>query len=88
MSHAIFSAEALRLFAHILHQLRTHDSFGKAGEILHQRGHRKLTSRLVALDHKGFQIGAPSVESGGVSGAAGADNDDIAEFAHIFCVFR
>ena len=82
MRHAIFRAKALRLLAHVLDQLRPHDSFRKAGEILHQCSHRKLPARLVAFDDQRFQVGARSVESGGVSGAPGADDDNIASFAH------
>ncbi len=50
--HAIFRAEAFRLLAHVLDQLRPHDPFGKAGEILHQRGERELAAGLVALDQQ------------------------------------
>jgi hypothetical protein len=48
--HAVFSAEAFRLLTHVLDQLRPHDAFGKAGEILYQRGQGKLAAGLVALD--------------------------------------
>ena len=48
--HAILGAEALRLLAHVLDQLRPHDSVGKSGEILDQRRHRELAAGLVAFD--------------------------------------
>ena len=86
--HAIFGAETLRLLAHVLDQLRAQNSFGKAGEILDQRGQRKLAAGLVAFDDQRFQVGARGVEGGGVSGTAGADDDDVAEFRSYFCVFR
>jgi hypothetical protein len=41
-----------------------------------------LAAGLVALDHERFQIGACRVKGGGVSGAAGTDDDDVAGFAH------
>ena len=82
MRHAVFRAEALRLLAHVLDQLRSHDSFREAGKIFHQRGERKLAAGFVALDDKRFQIGAGGVKRGSVSGAAGTDDHDIASFAH------
>ncbi len=82
MRRAVFGAETLRLLAHVLDQLRSHDSFGEAGKVFHQRGERKLAAGLVALDHERFQIGARRVKRGGVSGAAGTDDDDVAGFAH------
>src|SRR5713226_1564699 len=68
---AVFGAEALRLLAHILDQLRPHDSFGKSGKIFYQRGEGKLAAGLVAFDDQRLQIGAGGVECGRVSGTAG-----------------
>src|SRR5208283_3728460 len=84
MGHAVFGAEALRLLAHILDQLWSHDSFRKTWEVLDKRGHRELPAGFMALHDKRFQIGARSVESRSVSGAAGADNYDVASFTHDF----
>ena len=81
--HAVFGAEALRLLAHVLDQFRSHDSFGKSGEILDQRGDRELSAGLVAFDDQRFQVGARGVKRGRVSGAAGPDDDDVANFAHV-----
>ena len=50
---------------------------GKAGEILDQGGQGKLPAGLVAGDHQRLQIGARGVNGGGISGAAGADDDDV-----------
>ena len=88
MRHAVFRAEAFRLLAHVLDQLRSHDSFGEAGKIFHQRGERKLAAGLVAFDHKRLQIGAGGVKRGSVSGAAGTDDDDVASFAHDWLAVR
>ena len=51
MGHAVFRAETLRLLAHVLDQLRSHDSFWEAGEIFHERREGKLATGFVALDH-------------------------------------
>ena len=50
---------------------------GKSREILDQRGERKLAARFVSGDDQRFQIGARGVDGGGVSGAAGADDDHV-----------
>src|ERR1700685_4869343 len=83
--HAVFRAKALRLFAHVLHQLRTEDSLREAGKIFHQSRERELPSRLVSLDHQRLQVGARGIKSGRVSGASGPNNYDVAGFTHIFC---
>src|SRR5215469_13262583 len=82
MRHAVFSAEALRLLAHVLDQLRPHNSVRKSGKVFHQRGHRELTAGFVSFHHKWFQVGARGIESGGVTGASGTDNDYVSSFAH------
>src|ERR1700683_2710317 len=82
MAHAVFGAETFRLLAHVLDQLWSQEAIGKAGKVLHQRGKRELAAGLVPFDHKRLQIGARRVEGGGVSGAAGTDDDDVARFAH------
>jgi hypothetical protein len=88
MRHAVFSSETLRLLAHVLDQLRAKNAFGEAREILDQRGERELSAGFVAFDDQRFQIGARGVEGGRVSGTAGADDDDVASFAHfIFGLF-
>ena len=80
--HSVFGAEALSLLAHVLDQLRPHDSFREAWEVFDQRGKGKLAAGFVSLDHKRLQVGARRVERGCVSGAAGTDDDDFAGFAH------
>ena len=78
MSHAVFGAEARRLFAHVFDQFRTLDALGKAGKIFHQGGQRKLAARLMTFKHQWFEIGAGAVEGGRVSGTSGADDYDVA----------
>ncbi len=55
--HAVFGAKTLSLLAHVLDQLRSHDSFRESGKILDQSGKRKLAAGFVAFDHKRVQIG-------------------------------
>ena len=85
VGHAVFGAEPLRLFSHVLYQLRAQNTLRKAGKILDQRGQGELAAGLVALYHQRFQVGARRVQCGSVSGAAGSDDDDFASFAHSSC---
>ena len=78
VSQHVFGAETLRLLAHVFDQLRTLDSVGEPGEILDQRGDRELAARLVAFDHKRFEVRARSVQCSRVSRAAGTNDDDVA----------
>jgi len=84
VSHAIFRAETLRLLAHVLDELRTHDSLGKAGEVFYQRREGELAAGFVAFYYQRFQIGPGRVERGGVSSATRTNDYDIASFAHDF----
>jgi hypothetical protein len=45
-------AESLGLFPRLLDEFRAQDSFWKAGKVLHQRGKRELSPRLVSVDHE------------------------------------
>src|SRR5271170_3888835 len=84
--HAVFGAETFRLLAHVLDQLRSHDSLWETGKIFHQRGERELAAGLVPFDQERLQIGACRVERGRVSGTAGTDDDDVASLAHDFAL--
>src|SRR3954465_5854448 len=70
-------AEARGLPLHILDQLGALNTLRKAGEILNQRGERKLSAGLVALKDKRLQIGAGGVDGGGESGASGAEDHSV-----------
>ena len=50
MRHAIFRAKTLGLLAHVLDQLRPHNTFGESGEILDQGGQGKLSAGLVPFN--------------------------------------
>src|ERR1700686_202971 len=82
MRHAVFRAKAFRLLSHVLNQLGAENTLGKSREVLDQRGHRELSTRLVPFDDQRFQISARRVQSGSVSGAAGSDDNNVASFAH------
>ena len=73
----VLGAEPLGLLLHVLHQLRALDALGKSGEIFDLGGERKLAARLMSRDHQRFQTGARGIDGCGVSGAAGAEDDDI-----------
>ena len=70
-------AEALRLLAEQLHQLRAHARLGEAGIVLHVGGDRELPAGLRPLDDQRRQVGARGVERGGEAGGAGADDDEF-----------
>ena len=73
----VFGAEILRLFLHVFHQIRTHNSFRKAGEIFHQCRQRKLSASLMAAYYQRLQIGARGIYGRCISRAARADNHHI-----------
>ena len=73
----VIGAEVLGLLLDVFHQHGAVDALGKSWEIFDQRGERELAAGLVSSDHEGFQIGSRGVDGGGVSGAAGADDDDV-----------
>jgi hypothetical protein len=76
-------AEALRLLAQHLHELRAHDAVGEAGEVLDVGGvHQRATRGDGALEDEGGEAGARQVDRGGVAGRAGADDDALAGLAH------
>ena len=67
----------LGLLLDVLHQHGAVDAFGKAREVFDQRGERELAAGLVSGDNQWFQIGSRGIDGGGISGAAGADDDHI-----------
>ena len=76
----VFGAEVDGLLLHVLHQVGPVDPFGKAGEVLDQGGHGKLAASLVSGDDQRLQIGARRVNRGGISGTAGAHNNDVSHW--------
>ena len=70
-------AEALRLIAELLHQLRAHDPLGEARVVLDVGRVLKLAAPLEALDHERLELGAGGVERGRVAGGGPADDDHV-----------
>jgi len=85
VSHAQLGAEADGLLLHVLDELGPLDAFGPAGKVFDQRGDGELAAGLVAFEDEGLEVGAGSVDGGGESGAAGAEDDGVASrvFRHI-----
>src|SRR5438445_728873 len=53
-----FSAETQSLFAHLIHELRSHNPIGKSWKILDQRCQSELSSGFLALDEKRLKVRA------------------------------
>jgi hypothetical protein len=85
VGHAQFGAEADRLLLHVLDELGALDAFGPAGKVFDQRGDGELAAGLVAFEDQRLEIGACSVDGGGKSGAAGAEDNSVARrvFSHM-----
>ena len=65
-----YRSEALRLFAEVLHQIRTHDALGKTGEVLDLSREHQLTAVEMAREDDGCEVGAGGVDGGGEAGGA------------------
>jgi hypothetical protein len=64
--------EALRLLAHLAHQLRAEDAGREPRVVLDVGGEHELAAGLRALDHDRLQVRAGGVERRGQPGRAGA----------------
>src|ERR1700754_4864753 len=74
---AQFGAEARRLAAHLLHELRAHDSVGEARVVLDLgRGHQGATE-LGALEDQRAQLRTRCVDRSGVTCRPGPDDDQL-----------
>jgi hypothetical protein len=82
LGHLEFGAEADGLLLHVLDEFGALDTFGPAGEVFHQRGDGELAAGLVALEDERLEVGARGVDGGGEAGAAGAEDDGVANFGH------
>ncbi len=78
MAVAEFCAEAGGLFAHVLDELGTLDAVGPAGKVLNEGGDGELAAGLMALDDEWLEVGARRIDGGGKTGAAGAEDNGIA----------
>jgi hypothetical protein len=78
MGHAQLGAEADGLLLHVLDKVGALDAFGPAGKVFDQGGDGELAAGLVAFEDERLEVGACSVDGGGESGAAGAEDDSVA----------
>ena len=78
VGHAELGAEARGLLLHVFDELGTLYALGPAGEVFDESGDGELAAGLVAFEDEGFEVGAAGVDGGGEAGAAGAEDDDIA----------
>src|SRR5690606_19114303 len=76
-----FGTEALGLVAHLLHEVWTHDAVTEARVVLDLGGGHQRATELSALEHERFEFGPSGIHGGGVSGRAGADDDQVADLA-------
>lgn len=85
VAEAKFGAETRGLLTHVLDELRTLNAFGPAGEIFDEGGDGELATGFVAFEEERTEVGARAVDCCCESGAAGAEDDCIAD---IFCHWR
>ena len=71
-----FGADVAGLRLHLLHQPGALHRGREAGVVLHVGGDHQLAARLQAGHQHGRQAGARRVDSGGVAGGAGADDEN------------
>jgi len=82
VAHFEFGAKAGGLFLHVLNEFGALDAVWPAGEVFNHGGDGELTSGLVALEDQRLEVGARGINGRGEAGAAGAQNDGIANFLH------
>lgn len=70
-------AEFHGLLLHLEHEVRAHNTFGKARKILDLGGGGELAADLGARDQQGIEVGTGSVNRSGESSATRPDDDDI-----------
>ena len=75
-------AEARHLRTEMLHELRSLDSLGETGVVLDLGGDRELAAGLQAREQHRLQVGARGVERSGVTGWAGAQDQDLVHIRH------
>ena len=70
-------AEAFGLLLQVHHEFRPHDTVGKPGKFSTSVVFIRAPRRHRAGEHQRLQASASGVDRGGVTGGAGADNDDV-----------
>src|SRR5215469_1351861 len=80
--HLELGAEARGLLLHVVDQLWALDAFGPAGEVLDKSCDGELPAGLMAFQDERLEVGAGGVNGRGKSGAAGAQDDCVANITH------
>ncbi len=83
VGHAELGTEAGGLLLHVLDEFGTLDALGPAGEVFDEGGDGELTAGLVAFEDERLEVGAGGVDGGGEAGAAGAQDDGVANLVLI-----
>ena len=79
VGHAELGTEAGGLLLHVLDELGALDALRPAGEVFDEGGDGELATGLVALEDEGLEVGTGGVDGGGEAGAAGAEDDGVAD---------
>jgi len=77
--HFELGAEADGLLLHVLDEVGALDALGPAGKVFDQRGDGELAAGLVAFEDERLEVGARGVDGSGQPGAAGAEDDGVAD---------
>ena len=72
-----FCAETGGLLLEAHHQFRSHDTLGEPWEILHLGGGGQLSASLFAGEQHWGEVGARSVDGGGIAGGTRTNDGDV-----------
>ena len=88
MAEGDLGTEARGLLLHVVDELGALDAVGPAREIFDQCGEGELAAGLVAFEDERLEVGAGGVDGGGQPGAAGAEDDGVANsrFRHSYLI--
>ena len=78
VAHLDLRAEARGLLLHVLDQFRALDAFRPAGKVFDQGGDGELAAGLMAFEYQRLEVGAGGINGGRQTGAAGAQDDGVA----------
>jgi hypothetical protein len=79
MAEGDLGAEARGLLLHVVDEFGALDAVGPAGEVFDEGGDGELAARLVAFEDERLEVGARGVDGSGQPGAAGAEDDGVAD---------
>jgi len=78
MGHAELGSEAGSLLLHVFNEFGALDAVRPAGEVFDEGGDGELAAGLVTFEDEGLEVGTGGIDGGGEAGAAGAEDDCIA----------